>query len=191
MFSMRNPPASVEELLFDDTEYAVFGNPFPAITAVSKQLRSETLDTYASLNHFHLTDETSRWLPQSDNIKVLGTTSFLQSMKKITFTGHFIGAGYNMGLLLVAMKERGDLHPMLEPHIRHCSWPTSTIAQDYHFCRQGPLSQQLLNGFDQINKTLGRGKRLSARQWQQARSEFASALEQSRCIYLSPASYVG
>ncbi|KAI7511023.1 hypothetical protein KC347_g3808 [Hortaea werneckii] len=123
-----------------------------------------------------------RWLPQSDNIKVLGTTSFLQSMKKITFTGHFIGAGYNMGLLLVAMKERGDLHPMLEPHIRHCSWPTSTIAQDYHFCRQGPLSQQLLNGFDQINKTLGRGKRLSARQWQQARSELASALEQTSTV---------
>lgn len=75
-------PACLEEVLGEGFQYTLFGVPLPPITAVSKQLRSETLDTYASVNNFHLTEEVAKCLARSDKIRVQGTTSLLQSMKR-------------------------------------------------------------------------------------------------------------
>ncbi|KAI7202659.1 hypothetical protein KC316_g525 [Hortaea werneckii] len=161
-----NSPACLEEVICHDTEYTMFGVPLPPITAVSKQLRSETLDTYASLNHFHLTSKIAKCLPRSDKIRVQGTTSLLQSMKKITYTGHFYDLGCEMALLLVAMKERGFLHPMLELSIRLHYGPLS--GEEYHDCRPQLIHQDLHDHFDKIGKALGRGKDMTTAQWEQA-----------------------
>lgn len=169
-------PSGIGAFPFDDTEYTPFDTHLPAITAVSKQLRFETLDAYASLNHLHLTDESHKCLLRSDKIRIQSTISLLQALKKVTYTGHFTGFGFQMGLLLICMKERGYLHPLIQLDIRLHNGPRRQIEERYHFCRPQPIRRDLLDTFFHIGRALGRSEDISVEQWQQAQDQWRAVI---------------
>lgn len=93
--------------------------------------------------------------------------------EKITYTGHLYGFNCEMALLLVAMKERGFLHPMLELNIR-LHYAGSHNGETYHSCRPWLIDQDLYDQFDQIGKALGRDKDMTTAKWEQAEAQWVS-----------------